>query len=75
LRGLRRPVGSQQALKHVDANVAGAEDVERRPAVHPDGFQRGDDQLFLDGVEVDLILIPILLRSERADDKGSQRSF
>jgi hypothetical protein len=29
-------IGRQQALKHVHANVAGAEDVERRPAVHPD---------------------------------------
>ncbi|MGH9891428.1 MAG: hypothetical protein ACREA0_05490 [bacterium] len=68
-------IGSQQALKHVHANVAGAEDVERRPAVDPDAFQRGDDQLLLYGVEVDLILIPILLRSEGADDEGSQRFF
>ncbi len=78
VRVVNRQIGDdeirgQQTAKHVDANVARLDDVERLATFSANGFERRADKLARHRVEVYLVSLPVRLFPERANDKSPHR--
>ena len=63
-------IGDQEFLEHVGADVTGTSLLVRPEDIQTRRFERRLDQFVVDGIEIDLDALAILLHTERHGDKG-----